>query len=182
MKKIKHLLPLLLIALLLMGLLPLGAFAQEGASTDPAEATPTPAVPGDIVSSGSDSEETPPPAETAAPTATPAPTPAAEPTAAPQDSPGTSPEVDPPSENEPYFEEPWGEGIFEGPNNPPEGSPSMMSIAAGTATIAVRGCYDSSGNVIKYASSFYYDGRWVGGNGSSRHTIYANEEPAYLLP
>ena len=54
MKKIKHLLPMLLIALLLMGLLPLGAFAQEGASTDPAEATPTPAVPGDIISSGSD--------------------------------------------------------------------------------------------------------------------------------
>ena len=31
-KKIKHLLPLLLIAVLLMGLLPLGAFAQEGAA------------------------------------------------------------------------------------------------------------------------------------------------------
>ncbi len=53
-KKIKHLLPLLLIALLLLGLLPLGASAQEGASTDPAEAIPTPA-------------------ETAAPTASPYP-------------------------------------------------------------------------------------------------------------
>ena len=183
MKKIKHLLPLLLIAVLLMGLLPLGAFAQEGASTDPAEATPTPAAPGDIVSSGSSSEEAPPPAETAAPTATPAPTPTptAEPTPTATPTPTEAPEVYPSSENEPYFEEPWGEGIFEGPNNPPEGSPLLMTIAAGTATIAVRGCYDSSGNVIKYASSFYYDGRWVGGYGSSRHTIYANEEPAYCL-
>ena len=74
MKKIKHLLPLLLIALLLMGLLPLCAFAQEGDSTDPAEATPIPAAPGDLVSSGSSSEETSPPEETDAPAATATPT------------------------------------------------------------------------------------------------------------
>ena len=197
MKKIKHLLPLLLILLLLLGMTPFSAFAQEGASEDPPEATPT-SAPDDSVPSGGVPDETSPPAETATPAAThapeaeppipeetaaptDAPTSTAAPTEPPQDSPVTSPEVDPPSENEPYFEEPWGEGIFEGPNNPPEGSPLLMSIAAGTATIAVRGCYNSSNSVIKYVSSFYYDGRWVGGNGSSRHIIYANEEPAYCL-
>ena len=82
-KKLKHLLPLLLVAVLLIGLLPLGAFAQEGASTDPADATPTPAAPGDIVSSGSNPETTTTPAETTAPTATPAPAHTAEPTPEP---------------------------------------------------------------------------------------------------
>ena len=91
MKKLKHLLPLLLVAVLLLGMTPLGVFAQEDTSTDPAEATPTPAAPGDIVSSGSDPETTTPPAETAAPTATPAPTPAAEPTPVPTTAPTETP-------------------------------------------------------------------------------------------
>ena len=179
MKSMTRILSLALAVILALSLCAVGAFADDAPpSAEPENETTTEATP-------APEAETPTPAETAAPTATPATAPTAEPTAspteAPQDSPGISPEVDPPSENEPYFEEPWGEGIFEGPNNPPEGSPSMMSIAAGTATIAVRGCYNSSGSVIKYVSSFYYDGRWVGGNGSSRHIIYANEEPAYCL-
>ena len=179
MKSMTRILSLALAVILALSLCAVGAFADDAPpSGEPEDETTRSATPAPETA-------TPTPEETAAPTATPATAPTAEPTAAPteapQDSPGTSPEVDPPTENEPYFEEPWGEGIFEGPNNPPEGSPSMMSIAAGTATIAVRGCYNSSGSVIKYVSSFYYDGRWVGGNGSSRHIIYANEEPAYCL-
>ena len=187
MKKIKHLLPLLLIALLLMGLLPLGAFAQEGASTEPAEATPTPAAPGDIVSSGSSPEEAPPPAETAAPTATPAPAPTAEPTPAPTvaptetPAPTEAPEIGPPNEDGPSIDEPCGDGIVMGPNNPPEDAPMMFAANSNSATIAVRSCYDSSGNSIKYANSFKYDGRWVGGATYPRHIIYANGSPAYCL-
>ncbi len=185
MKKLKHLLPLLLVAVLLLSLTPLGVFAQEDTSADPAEATPTPVTPGDIVSSGSDPETTTPPAETAAPTATPAPAPTAEPTpvptAAPTETPAPTeaPEIGPPGMDGPGIEEPWGDGVFVGDNNP--SLDEIYSAASGSATISVQGCYDSSGSVIKYYSSFYYSGRYVGGNGSARHILYANGQPAYCL-
>ncbi len=187
MKKLKHLLPLLLVAVLLMSLLPLGAFAQEGASTDPAEATPTPAAPGDIVSSGSDPETTTPPAETAAPTATPAPAPTAEPTPAPTaaptetPAPTEAPEIAPPIEEGPSIDEPYGDGIVMGPNNPPEDGPAIFSTISGTASIAVHNCYNSSGGQIKYVSSFYWNGKNVGGSGSPRYQITANGSPAYCI-
>ena len=190
MKKIKHLLPLLLFAVLLVGMMPFSAFAQEGASADPAEATPTPAAPGDIVPSGSipqeseSPDETSPPEGTAAPTATSAPTPTAEltPTATPTEAPEVDPpEVDPPSEDDPSHGEAHGDGIEMGPNNPPEDVPMMFAAYSNSATIAVRSCYDSSGNAINYAYSFQYDGRWVGGYGYPRHILYANNSPAYCL-
>ena len=187
MKKLKHLLPLLLVAVLLMSLLPLGAFAQEGASTDPAEATSTPALPGDIVSSGSDPETTTPPAETAAPTATPAPTPTAEPTpvptAAPTETPAPTeaPEIAPPGIEGPSIDEPYGDGIVMGPNNPPEDGPVVFSTISGTASIAVHNCYDSSGSQIKYYTSFYWNGKYIGGNGTPRYQITANGSPAYCI-
>ena len=79
----------------------------------------------------------------------------------------------------PGIEEPWGDGVFVGDNNP--SLDEVYSAASGSATISVQGCYDSSGSVIKYYSSFYWDGRYVGGNGSARHILYANGSPAYCL-
>ncbi len=187
MKKLKHLLPLLLVAVLLLSLTPLGVFAQEDTSTDPADATPTPAAPGDIVSSGSDPETTTPPAETAAPTATPAPTPTAEPTpvptAAPTETPAPTeaPEIAPPVVDGPSIEEPFGDGIVMGPNNPPENGPTIFSTISGTASIAVHNCYDSYGSQIKYYSSFAWNSKYIGGNGSPRYQITANGSPAYCI-
>ena len=187
MKKIKHLLPLLLIALLMMGLLPLGAFAQEGASTDPAEATPTPAAPGDIVSSGSDPEATTPPAETAAPTATPAPAPTAEPTPAPTaaptetPAPTEAPEIGPSDMDGPSIDEPYGDGIVMGPDNPPEDAPMVFAANSNSAAISVHNCFMSNGTQIKYVSSFYWNNHYIGGNGSPRYQITANGAPAYCI-
>ena len=187
MKKLKHLLPLLLVAVLLLGMTPLGVFAQEDTSTDPADATPTPAAPGDIVSSGSDPETTTPPAETAAPTATPAPTPTAEPTpvptAAPTETPAPTeaPEIAPPVVDGPSIDEPFGDGIVMGPNNPPENGPTIFSTISGTASIAVHNCYDSYGSQIKYYSSFAWNSKYIGGNGSPRYQITANGSPAYCI-
>ena len=187
MKKIKHLLPLLLIALLLMSLLPLGAFAQEGASTEPAEAMPTPAAPGDIVSSGSDPEATTPPAETAAPTATPAPAPTAEPTPAPTaaptetPAPTEAPEIVPSDMDGPSIDEPYGDGIVMGPDNPPEDAPMVFAANSNSAAISVHNCFMSNGTQIKYVSSFYWNNHYIGGNGSPRYQITANGAPAYCI-
>ena len=187
MKKLKHLLPLLLVAVLLLSLTPLGVFAQEDTSADPAEATPTPVTPGDIVSSGSDPETTTPPAETAAPTTTPAPAPTAEPTpvptAAPTETPAPTeaPEIAPPVVDGPSIDEPFGDGIVMGPNNPPENGPTIFSTISGTASIAVHNCYDSYGSQIKYYSSFAWNSKYIGGNGSPRYQITANGSPAYCI-
>ncbi len=107
----------------------------------------------------------PVPEATAAPVETPAPT--------------EAPEIGPPGMDGPGIEEPWGDGVFVGDNNP--SIDEVYSAASGSATISVQGCYDSSGSVIKYYSSFYYSGRYVGGNGSARHILYANGQPAYCL-
>ncbi len=107
--------------------------------------------------------------------------PAPEATAAPVETsaPTEAPEIGPPGMDGPGIEGPWGDGVFVGDNNP--SIDEIYSAASGSATISVQGCYDSSGSVIKYYSSFYYDGRYVGGNGSARHILYANGSPAYCL-
>ncbi len=187
MKKIKRLLPLLMILLLLPSMVPFSALAQEGASNDPPETTPT-ATPDDAVFSGGIPDETSPPAETAAPTDTPVPTPTPTgtptptvPTQIPEEASTPAPEIMPPGMSGPSMDEPYGDGIVMGPNNPPEDGPVMFSAISGTAAIAVHNCYDSTGAQIKYASSFYWNGKYIGGYSSPRYQITANGSPAYCI-
>ena len=129
-------------------------------------------------------DETQPPTEATnppAPEATAAPTP--EPTAAPVESPAPTevPEIGPPVVDGPSIDEPYGDGIVMGPNNPPEDGPVIFSTISGTAAIAVHNCYMSNGTQIKYVGSFYWNGHDVGGSGSPRYQITANGSPAYCI-
>lgn len=45
----------------------------------------------------------------------------------------------------------------------------------------MHNCYNSSGTQIKYVSSFYWNGKYIGGNGSPRYQITANGSPAYCI-
>ena len=181
MKSMTRILSLALAVILALSLCAVGAFADDAPPSGEPEGEPTTGA------TPAPETETPTPAETAAPTATPAPTPTAEPTpvptAAPTETPAPNeaPEIGPPNEDGPSIDEPCGDGIEMGPNNPPEDGPMMFAANSNSATIAVRSCYDSSNNSIKYANSFQYDGRWVGGATYPRHIIYANGSPAYCL-
>ena len=202
MKTIKRVIPLLLVVVLLLGLFPLGAFASgdepvitedpsgeitEAAPDPEAEETvPTETPPTDMaVDPTEELAATPEVPET---TNQPEVTPSGEETVPPQpvesaqpESSPLVPEIEPPDEDEPSIEEPYGDGIVMGPNNPPEDAPMLFAAYSGSATIAVRSCYDSSGNSIKYAYSFKYMDRWVGGATYPRHIIYANNTPAYCI-
>ncbi len=176
-----RILSLALAVILALSLCAVGAFADDAPpSGEPEGETTTEATP-------APETETPTPAETAAPTATPAPAPTAEPTpaqtAAPTETPTPTeaPEIAPPGIEGPSIDEPYGDGIVMGPNNPPEDGPAIFSTISGTASIAVHNCYDSYGSQIKYVSSFSWGGKSIGGYGSPRYQITANGSPAYCI-
>ena len=192
MKTIKHIIPLLLVIVLMLGLFPLGVFASgdeiiptEQSGEEITEAPSSGEPEGEVTTEATPTPETatPTPAETAAPTATPAPAPTVEPSEVPTEAPAPTevPEIAPPIEEGPSIDEPYGDGIVMGPNNPPEGSVALFSTISGTASIAVHNCYDSYGSQIKYVSSFYYNSKYIGGNGSPRYQITANGSPAYCI-
>ena len=181
MKSMTRILSLALAVILALSLCAVGAFADDAPpSGEPEGETTTEATP-------APETETPTPAETAAPTATPAPAPTAEPTpaqtAAPTETPTPTeaPEIAPPGIEGPSIDEPYGDGIVMGPNNPPEDGPAIFSTISGTASIAVHNCYDSYGSQIKYVSSFSWGGKSIGGYGSPRYQITANGSPAYCI-
>ena len=175
---------------------PSGEITETAPSPEAEATTPPEAPPADTGSEVPDGPaETPeapeattepeatPPEETAPPAAeeTTSPQPEETDQPEPEASPSPVPEVEVPNDDEPSIEEPCGDGIEMGPNNPPEDAPMMFAAYSNSATIAVRSCYDSANNSIKYANSFQYDGRWVGGATYPRHIIYANGSPAYCL-
>ncbi len=176
-----RILSLALAVILALSLCAVGAFADDAPpSAEPEGETTTEATPAPEAG-------TPTPAETAAPMATPATAPTAEPTPVPTaaqteaPAPTEVPEIGPPVVDGPSMDEPYGDGIVMGPNNPPEDGPTIFSTISGTASIAVHNCYNSSGGQIKYYSSFYWNGKYIGGNGSPRYQITANGSPAYCI-
>ena len=181
MKSMTRILSLALAVILALSLCAVGAFADDAPpSAEPEGETTTEATP-------APETETPTPAETAAPTATPAPTPTATPspvpTAAPTETPAPTeaPEIGPSDMEGPSIDEPYGDGIVMGPNNPPEDAPMVFAANSNSAAISVHNCFMSNGTQIKYVSSFYWNGHNVGGNGSPRYQITANGAPAYCI-
>ena len=154
MKALKRMFPLLLVLVLTLGLFPMGALAV-GDGTVPVE---TPA-PSEAPSADTGSEDPPEPVDPFEPGTTPpgeAEPSSWEDTASPQPEETEQPEKETgPSqvpEDDPsiidgvsYYGQPWGEGIFYGPDDL-SGAGPMTIAASGTVTIAVKGCVDSSGN------------------------------------
>ena len=140
---------------------------ETGGETQPSVGTTNPPVPETTNPPVPEATAAPSPETTAAPVETPAPT--------------EVPEIGPPVVDGPSIDEPYGDGIVMGPNNPPEDGPVLFSTISGTASITVHNCYDSSGSQIKYYSSFYWNGKYIGGNGSPRYQIAANGSPAYCI-
>ena len=181
MKPVKRFLFLALAVILALSLCTVGAFADN--------ASPSTESVGEMTRSTTPAPETetPTPAETAESTASHAPIPTAEPTPATTEAPTEepapteAPEIGPPDMEGPGIDEPYGDGIVMGPDNPPEDAPMVFVANSNSAAISVHNCFMSNGTQIKYVSSFYWNNHYIGGNGSPRYQITANGAPAYCI-